>query len=353
MFCEKCFTTLRKEDVACYHCGNKVNNHQEIHLLKQWSQLAKTPYFQELAEVKAGEQAENWLQDLVEKHINYRGAHTFAGKRVSTKTNKTRKEIDLIVVTPSKIHIIEAKNWSGQIFPNGQNWIHSKRDGSQKVYPNLVAYNNEKKEILLNYLKENNIILPHQQVSQKIIFLNKNLALEQSIANNPDVITLGKLAGYLGQQKRASTGQNLVCSVIEYCLSQEKAELIVDGLFGRMTQEKFGQMVDLIDSLPTWDKLMLNGTRVLKGDLLGLQLGSRYLKKKDIERESEINLSWTRNRIIGLFKVLIKRPALGWMKFPKEKPLALSTKDYAYFHVVGQPSPSAIPLMHLEKVIVG
>lgn len=353
MFCDNCFYTLTRDATYCTHCNSSVNQQADVKLLTQWHQLAKTPFFHELAEIRAGEQAENWLQDLVEKHINYKGAHTFAGKRVSTSRSKMRREIDLIVATPSKLHIIEVKNWSGALFAQGQQWIHRKRDGQQKVYPNLVSYNNEKKELLLAFLKENNIDLPAQWVSQKLIFLNKNIQLDQQLAYNPDIITLAKLQGYLAQQKRASVGQSFVCSVIEYCLSQENSALVVDGLFGRMTKEKFNDIVRLLDSVPTWDKLVLNGTRVLKGDLLGLQIGSKYLKRHDIAREVEIPVIWTRNRLLGLLKVVLKRPSLGWLRLPKQKPLALSTKDYAYFHIVGQQSPKAIPLMHLEQLVVG
>lgn len=352
MFCANCFVTLRREDIKCMTCGTAIDKN-EVSLLKQWSQLAKTPYFQELAEIKAGEDAENWLQDLVNNHINYKGSHSFAGKRVSCANRKARKEIDLIVVTPSKIHVLEIKMWSGQLFVYGDQWIHAKRDGKQKAYPNLVAYNNEKKEILLNYLAENGLMVSEQQVCQKIIFLNRNLSVDWAIANNPDVIIPSKLHNYLAQQRSNSTAKNLVCSVIEYCLSQENAQLVVDGLFSRMTQDKFHQTTKLIDELPTWDKLMLNGTRVLKGDLLGIQLGSRYLRKKDIEREAEINVSWTRNKLIGLIKVLIKSASLGSIKLPNEKALSVSTKDYVHFHLVGQPTPNSIPLMHINKIITG
>jgi hypothetical protein len=353
MFCDQCFCTIRREDVNCPRCGIILNKQEVSSLLKQWSQLSKTPYFQELGQIKAGEDAENWLQNLVENHINYRGTYTFASKRVSYNISKVRKEIDLIVVTASKIHIIEAKNWVGSLYGYGNEWVHNKRDGSQKAYPNLVAYNNDKKQILLNYLKDNGIIVPEHQVCQKIIFLNRNLRLDWAIANNPDVITLAKLGSYLGQQKRATVSQNIVCGVIEYCLSQENAQLVVEGLFGRVTQEKFHQTVSLIDQLPTWDKVMLNGTRILKGDLLGLQLGNRYLRKKDIERESQINVSWSRNRLIGLIKVLIKYDSLGSIKLPNQKPIALSTKDYVHFHIVGQPAPNCVPLMHVDKIITG
>ncbi len=352
MFCANCFVTLRREDIKCMTCGAAVVK-GDVGLLKQWSQLAKTPYFQELAEIKAGEDAENWLQDLVNNHINYKGSHSFAGKRVSCGNRKIRKEIDLIVVTPSKIHVLEIKMWSGQLFVYGDQWIHAKRNGTQKAYPNLVSYNNEKKEILLNYLKDNSIMVSEHQVCQKIIFLNRNLTVDWAIGNNPDVIVPSKLHNYLAQQKSASTSQNLVCSVIEYCLSQENAQLVVDGLFGRVTQEKFHQTVKLIEELPTWDKLVLNGTRILKGDLLGIQLGSRYLRKRDIEREVEIKVSWTRNKLFGLIKVLIKSTSLGSIKLPNEKALPVSTKDYVHFHLVGQPTPNSIPLMHINKIVTG
>ncbi len=353
MFCANCFVTLRREDIKCMTCCGAAVVKGDVGLLKQWSQLAKTPYFQELAEIKAGEDAENWLQGLVKNHINYKSAYSFAGRRVSCGSKKIRKEIDLIVVTPSKVTAIESKNFSGNMHVYGNQWIHTKRNGQQKPYPNLVAYNNEKKEILVNYLRENGITVSEQQISQKVIFLNRNLVVDWAIANNPDVITPSKLHMYLSQQRSTSTAENLICSVIDYCLSQETAQLVVDGLFSRMTQEKFHQTTKLIDELPTWDKLMLNGTRVLKGDLLGLQLGSRYLRKKDIERESEIDVSWTRSKILGLIKVLCKRPSLGKIKLPGEKPMALSNKDYARFHIVGQPAPNSVPLMHIDKIVTG
>ncbi|MEW6737315.1 MAG: nuclease-related domain-containing protein, partial [Acidobacteriota bacterium] len=182
--------------------------------LGEWYQLVKTPYFYEEPTVSAGRQAEAWLQSLIEKHINYKGAQLFAGKRVSSSKRRGKREIDLIIVTPTKLYIIEVKNWSGQLFVHGGDWVHIKRDGRQKPYHNLVEYNNEKRTILLEYLSEQGIKLASEQISQKVIFPNRKLQVDNLIHDNPEVITADKLMVFLNQQKRNNISTKMVCSII-------------------------------------------------------------------------------------------------------------------------------------------
>ena len=84
--------------------------------LDDWVLLRKVPIRCERPQVSAGRGAEHSLRLKLIKHHSTRFGEVFGGKRVPRKVGDAkggRYEIDLIVITPRRLHIIEVKNWSG------------------------------------------------------------------------------------------------------------------------------------------------------------------------------------------------------------------------------------------------
>lgn len=352
MICGACQTVNNTEDMYCHNCGATTES-RPLTKLQEWRILSKTPFFYEDPHVIAGRQGEAFLQSLIEKHINYKGAHCFAGKRVSCAKVRGRREIDLIVVTPTMVHIIEVKNWSGQLYTHGSYWLHVKRDGTQKQHPNLINYNGEKQTILMEYLAEQGIQLSPQHFTQKIVFPNTHFSVDASLYNDPNIITANKLGNYLNGQSRNGVGKAMVCSLIEYCFSSEKASLLIDGLFNRMTKDTFNSTVQAISNVRTWDRLLLNGTKVITGDLLKLSLNGQMFPHKSLASSTNIKVFWTRNKLLGLAKALLNIGNLGKIKIPSLKPITINTQDYVFFHAAGQQKPNTIPLSHINHIEIG
>src|SRR5437016_5456731 len=76
--------------------------------------------------VQGGRDGELLLHELATAR-SYQGAHLFAGRRVPCPRRHVRREIDLIVLTPKLISLIEVKNWSGELHDRGEFWLHVRR----------------------------------------------------------------------------------------------------------------------------------------------------------------------------------------------------------------------------------
>src|SRR6516162_11862412 len=142
--------------------------------LRAWRAARRAAPVAEDPAVLCGREAELFLHDLVTSHFNHKGAHLFAGRRVPCPRRRMRREIDLIVLTPKLISLIEVKNWSGELFDRGPVWVQVRRTGDELRHPNLIADNLEKRDDFLDYLRGHGLALERdfaaRYVVQKVVF---------------------------------------------------------------------------------------------------------------------------------------------------------------------------------------
>jgi hypothetical protein len=314
-----------------------------------WAARRESPVAEDPA-VLFGREAELVLHDLVTTHFNHKGAHLFAGRRVPCPRRRLRREIDLIVLTPRMISLIEVKSWSGELIDRGATWVQVRRGGGELHHPNLIADNLEKRAAFLDYLRQQGIAQERdftRYVSQKIVFMNANLSVSPSIRAHPDVITRDKLAAFLDRQPAAGFAQRVFCSVIEFCLGAEAAQSVAGGIGG----EQFASLVRCVADIRTWDRLRLHGGKVLTGDLLQLHVGARHLPREEIAREP-MRVTWSRGKW-GLFKALTGLGSVGRLTGPGSEILALTARDGVTFHAVGEPAQATVPLTRVEEIVMG
>ena len=97
--------------------------------LRTWRALRRERPALETPEVQGGREAELILHELVTGRFQRQGAHLFAGRRVPCPARRMRREIDLIVLTPKLVSLIEVKNWSGELHDHGAVWLQVRRGG--------------------------------------------------------------------------------------------------------------------------------------------------------------------------------------------------------------------------------
>lgn len=318
--------------------------------LSTWKALGRTEPLEEDPGILAGRQGENFLRDFVQGHVEFQNSHIFLGKRVPRK--KGRKEIDLMVVTPKRIHIIEAKNWSGALQVRGDKWVQVRRKGQEVEHPNLLDYNLQKMDILIEYLGGKGLSLSRDFFCQKVIFVNPRLKVDEKLSENLDVITPSKLEGYLNQHKRKGLSEGMLCSVIEFCLGSDAAQKMVKDLFKSLTKENYTTLLRELDGLSTWDRLDYYGNKSSTGDFLKLKVGDRYWRKNRLGEIRSLEIRWSRNRFWGLIKALFRIGTLGSVKVDGET-LSLSAEDKVLFHFAGQPDPELVPLTKVEEIVLG
>jgi hypothetical protein len=324
--------------------------------LQAWRKLGKArPRFEDPEDV-GGREAERFLDALVGSHFHFKDADLYPNKRVPA--GRRRREIDLIVVTPTRIHVIEVKNWSGSLARQGARWVQTNRSGRRIEHPDLVADNRDKNLALVDYLNAKGIDLDPRQVgtylSNKVVFMNPRLAIESpEIRENPDVLEYARLQAYLKEQKRSSFGQAVLASVAEWCLGAEGSGAFIEGRLGRLPPEKVRAITEAVDELATWDSLGFLGTKVLNGDLLALRVGGEEYRGGDLGRRSTIRVRWTRNSWLGLFKAITGLGKLGKVDLPGRRGLGIGPDDTALFHPVGDREPGVFPLGEIDRIVLG
>ncbi len=320
--------------------------------LRTWRAARRERPTPEDPAVQYGRDAELSLRQLVATHFNHKGAHLFAGRRVPCPRRGMRREIDLIVLTPRMISLIEVKNWSGELLDRGPVWLHVRRGGDELRHPNLIDDNREKRNTFLDYLRQHGLApgrdFAARHVVPKVVFMNPNLTLSPSIRAHPDVITRDKLATFLDRQPSAGLAQRVFSSLVEFCLGAEAAH----GLTGCLDAGRFAALVKCVEEIRTWDRLRLLGGKVLTGDLYRLHVGGRPLPREQVGPRGSIPVAWSRGRW-GLVKALTGVGAVGRIALPGERWVALTARDGVTFHPVGETAPTTVPLTRVEEIVLG
>ena len=323
--------------------------------LREWREVVATLPTEEDPEVLGGREAEQFLTNLVEAHRNFKGATVYPNKRVPSGTR--RREIDLIIITAKRIHVIEVKNWSGELCVRGCNWIQTNRNNQEIEHPDLVADHQEKNDVLLKYLRREGVSLEAKlqtkYIANKVIFMNRRLIVrDRSIYDHPDVLLPHRLDAYLNSQRRSGLGNRILGSVVQWCLDTDSADVVMDGYLNSLSPDKIKMIENAIDRLSTWDTLVYHGSRVETGDLIRASIGGKTFQRDQFGSRRSSPVRWTRHKTWGLIKSIAQLSPLGTIHLP-EGPLPLSSRDFVFFHRAGDRTPTEIPLVELNAVTTG
>ena len=188
--------------------------------LDDWVALRKVPLRPESGQVRAGRSAELSLRARLGRHESTRFGEIFGGKRVPRVPGRPREgryEIDLIVITPRRLHVIEVKNWSGRLSLDGAQWVHDRIRGERLVHPNLATYNQAKAEALSRYLVSCGAAVPSRRITQTVVFTNERLLMDRAIEEHPDIVTAQQLERYIREQRGASPWAYAFSALIQAC----------------------------------------------------------------------------------------------------------------------------------------
>ncbi|MEY4571252.1 MAG: hypothetical protein RLZ10_445, partial [Bacteroidota bacterium] len=151
---------------------------------------------------------------------------------------------------------------------------------------------------------------------------------------------------------RSGLGEQILSSLVQWCLDSELAEVVIDGFFNSLTLEKIKAIRSALDKVGTWDTLEYYGSRVEIGDLINISVDGQVLSRDQIGSRCRCTIDWTRNKLWGFIKALAGSENFGWIQLPNDiKPL--SPSDFAFFHRPGEPAPVRIPLLKLNAITLG
>jgi hypothetical protein len=332
-----------------------------IDRLRQWAELQKISPVEEIPGVTGGRDGELLLRQSIATSPRLRRAHVFAGRRIPSKRQGRRREIDLIVCTPAQILLIEVKNWSGQLSIVNGDWRQTRRSGETVNHGNLIRENKLRQEAVASYLLEHGLSVDESFVQKHlvpiIVFTNPNLVLDPEVEAIPEVVSPRSLHDFLGTQPKGGLVNRILSSIFDRLKDflPEFARGIGQASKDRIPSRIYEKIVSYLEETESWDQLILYGTKVISGDLLSVTIGPKTYRKSEVADLSgcaEIQLRWTRGRFWGLLKALTGLGALGWIKLGPNW-IRLITTDRVRFHPVGNPEPGEVEITRLDLIRLG
>ena len=330
--------------------------------LKLWVQIRATRHTRESAAIAGGRDGERLFEQLIGASHTFNDAVILAGRRIPSRRQGRRREIDLIICTPRMIHLVEVKNWSGHLAVRNGIWRQTRRGGDVVDHGNLITENLARRDAVAEYLADVGVPLDPQYVREhivpKIIFMNPKLDLDPSIESRPDVLSRRELDAALAKQRTRTSAGRLASSLVDLCLATEAALASTFSYAPRTenTNGVYGSIVARLSETATWDQLRLHGTRALTGDLVVLKVGKKVFRRSDLLETAgprrTIELKWTRGWFLGLLKVITGIGSLGSIQMGATR-LAVSPSDTVTFHGVGDNEPLTRPLVEIDRVTLG
>lgn len=313
-----------------------------------WRQLCRVQPLYEDAQVLAGRKAEGFLHQLVRSNLKCKDAHCFIGKRIPSLRDRRRYEIDLIVLTKKQLHVIEVKNWSGELFTRNSQWVQRKRNGEEIEHPDLAQYNARKMQALTQYLQDHGVAVPPGFIRQTVLFMHPGLRMSSEIATHPHVIPRAMLDAYLKSQRGSSMAERMLHSVVEACLNMENSKVVLEGLFSALHSSQLKSAVAALSELRTWDRVCFYGGRVEQGDMIGLTINGEYIDLKALSAGEGMDFRWVRGKLWSLVWALLTKWPMGLVKYQGKTMLPDIDTDSIHFHRVGDTEPVTIGLAWLS-----
>jgi hypothetical protein len=323
--------------------------------ISHWLTLIKTMPIHEDAIKKAGEEGERKVLALMDGHRGLNDAHLYAGRRVpKTKDHplipSRRSEIDLVVLTPKAVHVIEVKNWSGEIWQSDENpdqWIRRRRNRDPETIRNVADVNRAKAWSLCNYLESRGVAVGADHIRSHVFFTNPNLKMDLDIAEMSDVVTVQHISGFLSGLG-TNTLDRIILRMAKLVLDKESADMVHQGLAGAMPQSIYDRMLQELDQLHTWDRLYLHGGAIETGDLVWVKSHGLVLKSDELQPGEQIRIQWQRGRILSLVRAIMG-DHLGHIITANQK-VAADMQGQVFFHFAGQPEPVIVPVTSVNII---
>jgi hypothetical protein len=333
-----------------------------IKRLRQWREIQMVRPVAESPDITGGRDGELALRQLVGSSLQFKNANVFAGRRIPSKRQGRRREIDLIVCTPDMIHLIEVKNWSGRLDIRNGEWLQTRRSGDVVNHGNLLETNVIKRNAVVEYLADRGIRLDSSVVRDRIvpeiIFMNPRLELDPAVEALPEVFSRREVDRYFEREStKKGSVPGIVSSIIECCIGRQssptrKPSSAHDTM---IPASQYKDIVACLAETETWDQLVVYGTQVIAGNVIRLQIGSKTYGKSQLAclmGRQPIHVRWTRGWLWGLVKVVTGWGRLGSISLGNDW-TPISPADTVIFHAVGDDEPSSRGLVQLDQIVLG
>lgn len=351
----------------------------KLEAIKCWFKIFNykhTPPLEDKATI-AGRIGEDFLTDYISNHPKFSECEVFERKRIYNKDLNRKNEIDMIVVSDKKIYVIECKNWKGNVSIKGDTWIYTTTVNGEKVTRKYgpESDNNKmnpidsikmKAELLYNELKKINISINMNDIIYKVIFINKDMELTKNI-DKQHIILYSELKSYMDHENTKNE-KNIMNNIIVALLNiftkdEEKLNKIDNYLNPKIGNNKREEMLQYLESLPTWDYIELSkgsnptansNIKIYQGDLKRYE--NIFIEEINFSDIMNIEVKKDDNPIKSLINVILgSYPLMLDVEFwyGERREFIANPNGYITFQEAGNPETKKIDILQIANIKIG
>eukprot|EP00250_Pteridium_aquilinum_P011169 c19882_g1_i1 orf=95-1138(+) len=235
--------------------------------------------------------ADRLAKILMLKELRENPGINFAGAlRIPDTGDEDHKEVDLVILTRRKLYLVEAKSWSEKVKREiDGSWCQKYADGSLLRHGNIAEEVKKRAALLESYLFRRGLKPPSSFVQYIIVFTNPDCRVDETILCIPGVFSLQQWKAFLRKKAQKSALSWMI---------PKKGKMMSSGFYQ--------QLVSILSTAPTWDRLTLEGGDIVLGNFLhfnGSVEDMEALKMVKRSRVSDVSITSKQEHtyILGLY----------------------------------------------------
>ncbi|XP_067858417.1 uncharacterized protein si:zfos-911d5.4 isoform X3 [Heptranchias perlo] len=218
----------------------------------------------------------------------------FCNLRVPDQFQKSKEEINVVVLTGQGVFCLDLRNWKGRVSPQDNCWLLQVPENTElikntsiKQFADPVQGIKTKTLNLWNHLMKNGVCLRQSAFFPRVVFLNPICELDPEVPQINEVIAPCNV-------------ESFICSFKEGYMSWITDILTPHWLSGHLSFRHISDLTGALGKIGTWDILDLHGGQRLIGDYHGcLHIALNR------EEADELEFSHHRNLTAGYLWALV------------------------------------------------
>ncbi|XP_035002193.1 uncharacterized protein si:zfos-911d5.4 [Hippoglossus stenolepis] len=276
--------------------------------------------------------------------------YVFCNLRVPDQFQKTKDDINIVILTGHGIFCIDVKPWRGTVSAQNQNWHVRVKEEDQNFTNTCIEQIEDplkaittKTTNLCGHLKRSGVSLRQSLFFPRIIFLSPDCELENELRKRRELISHSQIDDFLR-------------SFREGYMAWVSDALTPSWLSGHLSYRQMESAREVLGGVGTWDLVRLHCGEQLKGDYQGCQ----YIA---LNRQETDTLEFSRVKTLSpdsLWALLghapqvtvkiYKRGSHGWLGKSLGATTTIPSNTFVIFRSSGEEADAKIPAGTIHSI---